>query len=65
MNKEETYMTEKYNSVLLSQSQTAEVLGISKDTVLDLIKSGDLVPVMVGKSKKFNINDLAKYMRGE
>ena len=45
-------------SQMLSTAEAAEYLGISKQTLLRLVNSGDLPFYTLGKRRRFHIEDL-------
>lgn len=49
-------------TLLLTPEETAEQLRISRPRVFDLIRSGALVSVKIGRSRRIRAADLADYV---
>lgn len=50
---------------LMSLTEVAEVLGVSKRTVEDIISSGNLEPIWVRGQRRFHPQSVAAYMRSD
>lgn len=50
---------------LLSKQQTANLLGVSEQTVANLIKREELSCIKVGKFLKFKEDDVMNYLSGK
>ena len=47
----------------LTTAETAALLGVSKWKVRDLVRSGDLLPLRIGRSLRFGRADVLAFMR--
>ena len=52
----------KYNSLVISKSQTAEELRVSQATIDRMRKIGDIESVKVGGSVMFKIDEIARFL---
>jgi excisionase family DNA binding protein len=48
---------------LLSQRETAAVLGVSVKTVIRLVRAGQLIPVRIGSRTLFDPDDLDSFIK--
>lgn len=47
---------------LLKKNEVCDILGISESTLRRIIATGDLIPVKIGKSLRFEPTELARYI---
>lgn len=57
-----TVLSEVTHDRMLSPRQVAEVLGVHRDTVYDLLNDGEIPCRMVGKQKRVWFSDLRSWV---
>lgn len=55
-------LMKQYNRVCFSAKHLQEILGVSRDSVYTLLKSGKIETIQVGRQKKVNIMALATFL---